>query len=149
MYLYPICIFNLPIRLQMSFSTEYPGMNRLPRLLVLQTPHSAPLMDTSPLSSSSSEDHLPSCPPLLSPTVDVEVSELLSYGRTAQVWRGCLSSEQGTAPVIIKMFSKRDFDHMKNEVLACQLISSHRLDVFAPLCYGVFAMPDQSWGAIV
>ncbi|PBK70913.1 hypothetical protein ARMSODRAFT_95563 [Armillaria solidipes] len=29
-----------------SFSMEYPGMNRLPRLLVPQTPHNAPSMDT-------------------------------------------------------------------------------------------------------
>ncbi|KAK0445189.1 hypothetical protein EV421DRAFT_345597 [Armillaria borealis] len=113
-------------------------------------------MDTSPLSSSSSscsptysEDHLPSSSPLLSPAADVEVSKLLSYGPTAQVWRGCLSSGQGTAPVIVKMYSRRNSDHMKNEVLAYELISSHHLDGLAPLYYGAFTMPDQSWGAIV
>lgn len=133
-----------------SFSIEYPGMYRLPRLLVPQTPHSAPSMDTSLLSSSSSscgsEDHLPSCPPL---PVDVEVFKLLSYGPTAQVWRGCLLSGQGTIPIIVKMFSKRNFDHMKKEVLAYQLVSSRYLDDLAPLYYGVFTRPDQSWGAIV
>ncbi|KAK0192265.1 hypothetical protein F5146DRAFT_496124 [Armillaria mellea] len=130
-------------------------MTRLPRLLVPQMLHSIPLMDTTPLSSSStpssmveSEDHFPSSR-LFSPTVDVEVSELLSHGPTAQVWRGCLSSGQGTVPVIVKMFSKRNFDHMKKEVLAYQLISSHHLDDLAPLYYGVFIRPDQSWGAIV
>ncbi|KAK0480847.1 hypothetical protein IW261DRAFT_1145883 [Armillaria novae-zelandiae] len=133
-----------------SLSMEYPGMNRLPRLLVPQTPHNAPSMDTSLLSSSSSscssEDHLPSCPPLL---VDVEVSKLLSYGTTAQVWRGCLSSGQGIIPIIVKMFSKRNFDYMKKEMLAYQLISSRHLDDLAPLYYGVFTRPDRSWGAIV
>ncbi|KAK0204061.1 hypothetical protein DFS33DRAFT_857683 [Desarmillaria ectypa] len=120
-------------------------------------PHSAPPKDAPLLSPSStfscsttdSEDHLPSSPPLPSLTVDVEVFELFSYGPVAQIWRGCLSSGQGTVPVIVKIFSKRNFDAMKNEVLAYQLISSHYLDVLAPLYYGVFTMPDQSWGAVV
>ncbi len=132
-------------------------MTRLPRLLVPQMPHSAPPWDTTVLSLSStsscstvdSEDHLPSSSALPSPTVDVEVSDLLSYGPVAQVWRGCLSSRQGTVPVIAKIFSKRKFDDMKNEMLVYQLLSSHHLDDLAPLYHGVFTMPDQSWGAIV
>ncbi|KAK0219752.1 hypothetical protein EDD85DRAFT_864647 [Armillaria nabsnona] len=140
-----------------SFRIEYPGMTRLPRLLVPQIPHSAPpvdttvlsLLSTSSCSTTDSEDNLPSSSALPSLTVDVEVSELLSYGPVAQVWRGCLSSGQGTVPVIAKIFSKRKFDDMKNEVLVYQVISSHHLDDLTPLYYGVFTMPDQSWGAIV
>ncbi|KAK0192269.1 hypothetical protein F5146DRAFT_999485 [Armillaria mellea] len=55
--------------------------------------------------------------------IGVEVSELLSYGPTTQVWRGCLSSRQGTIPVIVKMFLRRNIDYMKKEVLAYDLIN--------------------------
>ncbi|PBK86894.1 hypothetical protein ARMGADRAFT_1016941, partial [Armillaria gallica] len=47
------------------------------------------------------------------------------------------------------MCSLRDFEGMNKETRAYRLLSRHQLDNLAPVHYGTFIMPDESWGAVI
>ncbi|PBK69030.1 hypothetical protein ARMSODRAFT_957346 [Armillaria solidipes] len=111
--------------------------------------HNDPPNNTSPLSPSSTGSHaeLPSSPP---PLVDVQLFQRITIGNFAQVWRGSLTGSQGTViSVVAKMYSQRYFEAMNKETRAYRLLSRHQLDDLAPVHYGTFTMPDESWGAVI
>ncbi len=111
--------------------------------------HDDPPNDISPLSPSNigSDAELPSSPP---PLVDVQLFQRITIGNFAQVWRGSLTDTQGTvASVVAKMYSQRYFEAMNKETRAYRLLSRHQLDNLAPVHYGTFTMPDESWGAVI
>ncbi|KAK0201157.1 hypothetical protein DFS33DRAFT_1111398 [Desarmillaria ectypa] len=47
------------------------------------------------------------------------------------------------------MYSQSDFEAMNRETRAYRLLSHRQLDNVAPLYYGTFTMPDESWGAVI
>ncbi|PBK97464.1 hypothetical protein ARMGADRAFT_639858 [Armillaria gallica] len=47
------------------------------------------------------------------------------------------------------MYSRRHLDVMENELKAYEYIYRHQLYDITLTYYGMFAMPDQSWGAII
>ncbi|KAK0436948.1 hypothetical protein EV421DRAFT_1907723 [Armillaria borealis] len=129
-----------------SLSFEHPDVARLPRLLYPQMLHDDPPNDTSPPSPSStgSDAELPSSP------LDVQLFQRITIGNFAQVWRGSLTDSQGTVTsVVAKMYSQRHFEAMNKETRAYRLLSRHQLDDLAPVHYGTFTMPDESWGAVI
>ncbi|KAK0462902.1 uncharacterized protein EV420DRAFT_1521524 [Desarmillaria tabescens] len=140
-----------------SLTFEHPDVARLPRLLYPQVLHDNPPNDTLPLSpsrvrstGSGSDAELPPSPPQSPPLVDVQLFERITIGNFAQVWRGSLTDSQGTVTsVVAKMYSQRYFEAMNKETRAYRLLSRHELNDLAPVHYGTFKMPDESWGAVI
>ncbi len=89
-------------------------------------------------------------PPQLPPPADVKLFQRITIGVVAQVWRGSLTDSQGSiVSIVAKMYSQCDFEAMNKETRAYRLLSCHQLDNIAPLHYGTFTMPDDSWGAVI
>ncbi|SJL12118.1 uncharacterized protein ARMOST_15539 [Armillaria ostoyae] len=138
-----------------SLAFEHPDVARIPRLLYPQMLHDDPPDDTPPLSPSSirstgSDAELPPSPPQPPPLVDVRLFQRITIGNFAQVWRGSLTDSQGTVvSIVAKMYSQCHFKAMNKETRAYRRLSRFQLDNLAPVHYGTFTMPDDSWGAVI
>ncbi|PBK87272.1 hypothetical protein ARMGADRAFT_462971 [Armillaria gallica] len=123
-----------------SLKFDDPDVNGLPRLLYPQVLHDDPSDDTPPLASSS----------IRSASSNVQLFQRIQIGNFAQVWRGSLTDSNGSVIfVIAKMYSRRYFEAMNKETRAYRLLSRHHLDDLAPVYYGTFTMPDESWGTVI
>ncbi|SJL08710.1 uncharacterized protein ARMOST_12079 [Armillaria ostoyae] len=123
-----------------SLKFDHPDVTRLPRLLYAQVLHDDPSDDTPPLSFSS----------IRSASFNVQLYQRIHIGNFAQVWRGSLTNSNGTVvSVVAKMYSRRYFEAMDKETRAYRLLSRHHLDNLAPVYYGTFTMPGESWGAVI
>ncbi|SJL08707.1 uncharacterized protein ARMOST_12076 [Armillaria ostoyae] len=105
-----------------SLKFDHPDVTGLPRLLYAQVLHDDLLDDTPPLASSS----------ICSASSNVQLFQRINIGNFAQVWRGSLTdSNETVVSVVAKIFFR------------------HQLEDLAPMYYGTFTMPDESWGAVI
>ncbi|KAK0431186.1 hypothetical protein EV421DRAFT_1854701 [Armillaria borealis] len=123
-----------------SLKFDHPDVTGLPRVLYAQVLRDDPLDDIPPLASSY----------IRSAGANIQLYQRIHIGNFAQVWRGSLTDSNGTViSVVAKMYSQRYFEAMNKETRAYRLLSRHQLDNLAPVYYGTFTMPGESWGAVI